>query len=90
MPTVCKDYSRGPAGKGLSKYFKLSGLLISVCNKKTLISQPKLIIDRVVMVREKILENFPGQGKVRKFHFQSGKFRKNEKSGKFNIFQKRC
>ena len=23
---------------------------------------------------------FPGQGKVREFHFQSGKFRKNEKS----------
>ena len=36
------------------------------------------------MVREKILENekIPGQGKVREFHFQSGKFRKNEKSGK--------
>ena len=36
-----------------------------------------LPIDRVAMVREKVLENenFPGQGKVR--DFQSGKFKKN-------------
>ena len=26
------------------------------------------------------MKNFPGQGKVREFHFQSGKYRKNEKS----------
>ena len=25
------------------------------------------------------MKNVPGQGKVREFHFQSGKFRKNEK-----------
>ena len=28
------------------------------------------------------MKNVPGQGKVREFHFQSGKFRKNEKSWK--------
>ena len=34
------------------------------------------------------MKNFPGQGKVREFHFQSGKFRKNEKShGKVREFQ---
>ena len=31
---------------------------------------------------------FPGQGKVREFHFQSGKFIINEKSRNFKIFQK--
>ena len=40
------------------------------------------------------MKNVPGQGKVREFHFQSGKFRKNEKShGKvreFQKFQKNC
>ena len=50
---------------------------------------------RVVTVRENILENRknPGQGKVREFHFQSGKSRKNEKSHvkseKIKIFQKK-
>ena len=35
------------------------------------------------------MKNVPGQGKVREFHFQSGKFRKNEKShGKVREFQK--
>ena len=35
------------------------------------------------------MKNVPGQGKVREFHFQSGKFRKNEKShGKVKEFQK--
>ena len=38
--------------------------------------------------------NFPGQGKVRELHFQSGKFKKNEKvmekSGNFKIFLQRC
>ena len=38
---------------------------------------------------------FPGQGKVRELHFQSGKFLKkneksHEKSGNFKIFLKRC
>ena len=37
------------------------------------------------------MKDFPGQGKVREFHFQSGKFRKikkvMEKSGNFKIFQ---
>ena len=41
------------------------------------------------MVREKSLENdfSPGQGKVREFHFQSGKFRKNEKSQRIKKIQ---
>ena len=35
------------------------------------------------------MKNVPGQEKVREFHFQSGKFRKNEKShGKVREFQK--
>ena len=35
------------------------------------------------------MKNVPGQGKVRDFHFQSGKFRINEKSqGKVREFQK--
>ena len=35
------------------------------------------------------MKNVPGQGEVREFHFQSGKFRKNEKShGKVREFQK--
>ena len=45
---------------------------------------------RVATVREKVLEmkNFPGQGKVRELYFQSGKFKKNEKShGKVREFQ---
>ena len=34
------------------------------------------------------MRNFPGQGKVRELHFQSGKFKKNEKShGKVREFQ---
>ena len=36
-------------------------------------------LSRVATVREKVLENekkFPGQGKVRELHFQSGKFKK--------------
>ena len=34
------------------------------------------------------IKNFPGQGKVRELHFQSGKFEKNEKShGKVREFQ---
>ena len=44
------------------------------------------------MVREKILENEkknPGQGKVREFHFQSGKFRKIEKSQGNSKFSKK-
>ena len=55
----------------------------------------RLLSNRVATVREKVLENEknPGQGKVREFHFQSGKFRKMkkkvmEKSGNFKIFQK--
>ena len=33
-------------------------------------------------------KNFPDQGKVRELHFQSGKFKKNEKShGKVREFQ---
>ena len=40
------------------------------------------------------MKNVPGQEKVREFHFQSGKFRKNEKShGKVREFQnlkKKC
>ena len=39
------------------------------------------------------IKNVPGQGKVREFHFQSGKFRKNEKSHRkvreFKKFQKK-
>ena len=53
----------------------------------------KRMHSRVATVREKSLENekIPGQGKVREFNFQSGKFRKNEKkSGDFKIFQKSC
>ena len=45
---------------------------------------------RVATVREKFwkMKNFPGQGKVRELHFQSGKFKKNEKShGKVREFQ---
>ena len=35
------------------------------------------------------MKNVPGQGKVREFHFQSGKFRKNQKSqGIFKKFKK--
>ena len=38
------------------------------------------------------MKNVPGQGKVREFHFQSGKFRKMkkvmEKSGNFKNFKK--
>ena len=44
------------------------------------------ILYRVATVRENILEikKNSGQGKVREFHFQSGKSRKNEQShGKF-------
>ena len=34
------------------------------------------------------MKNFPGQGKVRELHFQSGKFKKNKKSqGKVREFQ---
>ena len=34
------------------------------------------------------MKKFPGQGKVRELHFQSGKFNKNEKSqGKVREFQ---
>ena len=34
------------------------------------------------------MKNFPGKGKVREKHFQSGKFKKNEKShGKVREFQ---
>ena len=34
------------------------------------------------------MKNFPGLGKVRELHFQSGKFKKNEKShGKVREFQ---
>ena len=34
------------------------------------------------------MKNFPGQGKVRELHLQSGKFKKNEKShGKVREFQ---
>ena len=34
------------------------------------------------------MKNFPGQVKVRELHFQSGKFKKNEKShGKVREFQ---
>ena len=34
------------------------------------------------------MKNFPDQGKVRELHFQSGKFKKNEKShGKVREFQ---
>ena len=34
------------------------------------------------------MKNFPGQGKVREQHFQSGKFKNNEKShGKVREFQ---
>ena len=41
------------------------------------------------------MQNFPGQGKVRELHFQSGKFKKKmkkvmEKLGNFKIFLKRC
>ena len=41
------------------------------------------------------MKTFPGQGKVRELHFQSGKFKKKmkkvvEKSGNFKIFLKRC
>ena len=47
-----------------------------------------MLIYRVATIREKVLENFPGQGKVRELHFQSGKFKKNEKShGKVREFQ---
>ena len=63
----------------------------------TVISDPTVCLSRVATVRENILENkkkIPGQGKVREFHFQSGKSRKNEKvmekSGNFKVFQKRC
>ena len=40
------------------------------------------------------MKNFPGQGKVRELHFQSGKFKKKmkkvlEKSGNFKIFPKK-
>ena len=37
---------------------------------------------RVATVREKLwkMKNFPGQGKVRELHFQSGKFKKDKKS----------
>ena len=46
---------------------------------------------RVATVREKVLENekkFPGQGKVRELHFQSGIIEINEKShGKVREFQ---
>ena len=39
------------------------------------------------------MKNFPGQGKVREFHFQSGKFKKKmkkvmEKSGNLKNFKK--
>ena len=37
------------------------------------------------------MKKFPGQGKVREQHFQSGKFKKNKKkSGNFKFFLKRC
>ena len=37
------------------------------------------------------MKNFPGQGKVRELHFQSGKFKKNEKvREKSGNFIKRC
>ena len=47
---------------------------------------------RVATVREKVLENemknFPGQGKVRELHFQSGKLKKMKKGhGKVMEFQ---
>ena len=39
-----------------------------------------LIIHQLPWSGEKVwnIFHFPGQGKVREFHFQSGKFRKNE------------
>ena len=46
------------------------------------------LLSRVATVRKTILENekIPGQGKVREFHFQSGKFKKKMK--KVREFQK--
>ena len=49
---------------------------------------------RVATVREKVwkMKFFPGQGKVREFGYESGKFEKmlkvREKSGNFKIFSK--
>ena len=64
----------------------------------TMLHSVKITLDRTGLPRsgKKFwkMKNVPGQGKVREFHFQSGKFRKNEKShGKvreFQIFQKNC
>ena len=46
---------------------------------------------RVATVREKIwkMKNFPGQGKVRELHFQSGKFKKMKKVREFQNFPKK-
>ena len=48
------------------------------------------LLFRVATVREKVLgnEKFSRSGKIRELHFQSGKFKKNEKShGKVREFQ---
>ena len=53
-----------------------------------------MCIFRVATVREKVwkMKFFPGQGKVREFGFESGKFEKiakvREKSENFKIFSK--
>ena len=47
-------------------------------------------MSRVATVREKVwkMKFFPGQGKIREFGYESGKFRKNAKSqGKVREFQ---
>ena len=54
--------------------------IIFVCTDSTeILSKPGLPRSGKKFWKMKIV---PGQGKVREFHFQSGKFRKNEKSWK--------
>ena len=79
---ICASWS--PAGKGLTSW--LSFVVSSVTG-----------LPRSGKKFWK-MKNFPGQGKVRELHFQSGKIKKNEKShgkvmeksGNFKFFLKRC
>ena len=68
----------------------------SICSLKNRTNnylKSTLTLIEVSMVRDRFQNRniFRGQGKVREFHFQSGKFKKNEKkSGNFKIFRKGC
>ena len=73
------------------RYKHLKALFIHSCSSVTRASHTKNVIPTGLPRSGKKfwkMKNFPGQGKVRELHFQSGKFKKNEKShGKVREFQ---